>query len=76
MKQLTSALDANKRLEPIEYNQTRSSVEQYTEDTPQFDQCGFIAQSVQQIEKLQCAMIGVEVGDDGKETVRFCFQKV
>ena len=39
---------------------TISLVEQYTADTPQLHQCGFIAQSVQQIEVLKHAVIGGE----------------
>ena len=33
-------------------------------------QCGFIAQQVQQIEALRHVVLGGEVGEDGKETVR------
>jgi uncharacterized coiled-coil protein SlyX len=43
----------------------------YTEDAPQSHQCGFIAQSVQQIDELRHAVVGgVIVGEDGKETLR------
>ena len=49
---LMNALDVINRLEPVEYDQTVDLIEQYTEDTPQFHQCGFIAQTVQQIEEL------------------------
>ena len=45
-------------------------MDQYNEDTPQSHQCGFIAQQVQQIEALKHAVLGGEVGEDGKETVR------
>ena len=44
---------------------------QYNEDTPQSHQCGFIAQQVQQIEALRHAVLGGEVGEDGKETALF-----
>ena len=42
----------------------------YTEDTPQSHQCGFIAQSVQQIDELRHAVVGGTVGEDGKESLR------
>ncbi len=45
-------------------------VDQYTADTPQSHQCGFIAQSVQSIDELKHAVVGGQVGDDGKESVR------
>ena len=69
-KTLVNATDVINRLEPVEYDQTISLIEQYTEDTPQFHQCGFIAQSVQQIEELKHAVVGGEVGEDGQETIR------
>ena len=37
---------------------------------PQTHQCGFIAQKVQQIEELEYAVLGGEVGEDGKDTIR------
>ena len=67
---MVNALGVINRLEPVEYDQTVSLIEQYTEDTPQFHQCGFIAQSVQQIEELKHAVVGGEVGEDGQETIR------
>ena len=45
-------------------------MDQYNENTPQLHQCGFLAQQVQQIEALKHAVLGGEVGEDGKETVR------
>ena len=45
-------------------------VDQYTADTPQSHQCGFIAQSAQSIDELKHAVVGGQVGDDGKESVR------
>ena len=57
-------------LEPVEYDQTQDLVYEYTSDTPQSHQCGFIAQSVAQIDKLKHAVIGGEVDDDGKESIR------
>ena len=65
-----NALDVINRLEPVEYDQTVDLVEQYTEDTPQFRQCGFIAQQVQQIEELKHAVVGGEIGEDGQESLR------
>ena len=67
---LTNALDVINKLEPVEYDQTYDLVDQFNEDTPQSHQCGFIAQKVQQIEELEYAVLGGEVGDDGKETIR------
>ena len=58
------------RLEPVEYDQTIDLIEQYTEDTPQFYQCGFIAQTVQQIEELSHPVVGGEIGEYGKDTSR------
>ncbi|MFM7984198.1 MAG: tail fiber domain-containing protein, partial [Candidatus Fonsibacter sp.] len=49
-KPLTNALDVINQLEPVEYDQSVDLVEQYTTDTPQSHQCGFIAQSVQKID--------------------------
>ena len=69
-KPLTNALDVINQLEPVEYDQTYDLVDQYTSDTPQSHQCGFIAQSVQSIDELKRAVIGGQVGDDGKESVR------
>ncbi|MFM7988889.1 MAG: hypothetical protein ACKPKO_57215, partial [Candidatus Fonsibacter sp.] len=36
----------------------------------QSHQCGFIARSVQSIDELKHAVVGGQVGDDGKESVR------
>ena len=69
-KPLANALKVIRQLEPVEYEQTYALVEQYNEDTPQSHHCGFIAQHVQQIEALRHAMLGGEVGEDGKDTVR------
>ncbi|MFM7985205.1 MAG: tail fiber domain-containing protein [Candidatus Fonsibacter sp.] len=68
-KPLTNALDVVNQLEPVEYDQTHESVDQYTADTQQSHQCGFIAQSVQSIDELKHAVVGGQVGDDGKESV-------
>ena len=57
------------KLEPIEYDQTQDIVDQITPDTPQSHQCGFIAQSIQQIEELKHVVAGGEIGEDGKETI-------
>ncbi|MFM7983003.1 MAG: tail fiber domain-containing protein, partial [Candidatus Fonsibacter sp.] len=57
-KPLTNALDVIIQLEPVEYDQTYDLVDQYTADTPQSHQCGFIAQSVQSIDELKHAVVG------------------
>ncbi|MFM7987885.1 MAG: tail fiber domain-containing protein, partial [Candidatus Fonsibacter sp.] len=49
-KSVNNALDVINKLEPVEYDQTVDLVEQYTPETPQSHQCGFIAQSVQKID--------------------------
>ncbi|MFM7980287.1 MAG: tail fiber domain-containing protein, partial [Candidatus Fonsibacter sp.] len=67
---LTNALDAITRLEPVEYDQTFKLVDDYTAETPQSHQSGFIAQSVQNINKLRHAVEGGEVGEDGVESIR------
>ncbi|MFM7985129.1 MAG: tail fiber domain-containing protein [Candidatus Fonsibacter sp.] len=41
---LTNALNVINKLEPVEYDQTIDLVEQYTPETPQSHQSGFIAQ--------------------------------
>ena len=69
-KPLTNALDVINQLEPVEYDQTYDLDDQYTSDTPQSHQCGFIAQSVQAIDELKHAVVGGQVGEDGKESVR------
>ena len=70
-KPLSNALDNINRLEPVEYDQTQDLTEIVTEDTPQSHQCGVIAQSVQQIDKLKYALVGGETGDDGVESIRY-----
>ena len=70
-KPLTIALDGINRLEPVEYDQTRDLTDTYTADTPQSHQCGFIAQSVQQIDEFKYAVVGGEIGDDGVESIRY-----
>ncbi|MFM7983104.1 MAG: tail fiber domain-containing protein, partial [Candidatus Fonsibacter sp.] len=69
-KPLTNALDVINQLEPVEYDQTHDLVDQYTADTPQYHQCGFIAQSVQSIDELKHAVVGGQVCDDSKESIR------
>ncbi|MFM7984371.1 MAG: tail fiber domain-containing protein [Candidatus Fonsibacter sp.] len=69
-KPLTNALDVISQLEPVEYDQPYDVVDQYKSDTPQSHQCGFIAQSVQTIDELKHAVVGGQVGDDGKDSVR------
>jgi len=67
---LVIALNVINRLEPVEYDQTQDLVDEYTSDTPQSHQCGFIAQSVAQIDELKHAVIGGEVDDDGIASIR------
>ena len=69
-KPLVNALNVISRLEPVEYDQTQDLVEEYTSDTPQSHQCGFIAQSVAQIDELKHAVIGGEIEKDGNESIR------
>ena len=67
---MVNALNVISRLEPVEYDQTQDLVDEYTSDTLQSHQCGFIAQSVAQIDRLKHAVIGGAVDDDGKESIR------
>ena len=67
---MVNALNVINRLEPVEYDQTQDLVDEYTSDTPQSHQCGLIAQSVAQIDELKHAVIGGEVDDEGKESIR------
>ena len=69
-KPLVNALGVINRLEPVEYDQTHNLVDEYTVETPQSHQCGFIAQSVQQIDELRYTVVGGKVGEDGKESRR------
>ncbi len=69
-KPLVNALGVINRLEAVEYDQTYDLVDEYTVEAPQSHQCGFIAQSVQQIDELRHAVVGGKVGDDGKESLR------
>ncbi|MFM7988546.1 MAG: tail fiber domain-containing protein, partial [Candidatus Fonsibacter sp.] len=64
-KPLVNALVVINGLEPVEYDQTDVLVDQYMPDTPKSHRCGFIAQSVQNIEELRHVVIGGEVGEDG-----------
>ncbi|MFM7988178.1 MAG: hypothetical protein ACKPKO_53585, partial [Candidatus Fonsibacter sp.] len=57
-------------MEPVAYDQTQDLVDQYTTDTPQSHHCGFIAQWVRSTDELKNAVVGGQVGDDGKESVR------
>ena len=69
-KSLTNGLSVINKLEPVEYDQIYELVEQYSSDTPQSHQCGFIAQSVEQIDELKHAVVGGTVGKDSKESLR------
>ena len=57
-------------LELVEYDAVQDLVEQYTPDTLQYHQCGFIAQLSEQIDQLKHAVFGGEIGEYGKETIR------
>ena len=70
MKPIVSSLDSINKLDLVEYDQTYDLVDAYTPETPQSHQCGFIAQSAQSIDELKHAVVGGQVGDDGKESVR------
>ncbi|MFM7981270.1 MAG: tail fiber domain-containing protein [Candidatus Fonsibacter sp.] len=69
-KPLTNSLDIINRLEPVEYDQTYNLVDEYTPETPQSHQSGFIAQSFQNIDELKHTVTGGEIGEDGKESLR------
>jgi hypothetical protein len=69
-KPLVNSLAVINRLEPVEYDQTHMLVDQYTSDTPQYHQCGFIAQSVEQIDELRHVVLGGVMGEDGKDSLR------
>ncbi|MFM7979760.1 MAG: tail fiber domain-containing protein, partial [Candidatus Fonsibacter sp.] len=69
-KSLTNGLTVINKLEPLEYDQIYELVEQYSPDAPQSRQCGFVAQSVEQIDELRHAVVGGQVGEDGKESLR------
>ena len=60
-KLLTNARDVINRLEPVEYDQTPKLTDAFTADTPQSHQCGFIAQSVEQIDELKYEVVGGEM---------------
>ena len=57
------------KVEPVEYDQTHSLVEQYTSDTPENHHCGLIAQSVEKLKELKYTVFDGEVAD-GKESIR------
>ncbi|MFM7979472.1 MAG: tail fiber domain-containing protein, partial [Candidatus Fonsibacter sp.] len=69
-RSMTNGLTVITKLEPVEYDQIYELIDQYTPDTPQSHQCGCIAQSVEQIDELRYAVVGGQVGEDGKETLR------
>ena len=62
--------DVIKRLDPVEYEQTQDLGDQYTPETPQSHQCGFLAQAAQQIDQLNHAVFGGEIEEYGQETKR------
>ncbi|MFM7986311.1 MAG: hypothetical protein ACKPKO_44060, partial [Candidatus Fonsibacter sp.] len=67
---LTNSLTVINKVEPAEYDQISDLVDHYTTGAPQSHQCGFIAQSVEQIDELRHAVVGGTVGEDGKESLR------
>ncbi|MFM7982542.1 MAG: hypothetical protein ACKPKO_24790, partial [Candidatus Fonsibacter sp.] len=67
VKPLTNALDVINRLEPVEYDQTYTLVDEYTTETPPSHQSDLIAQSVHKIDELKHAVAGGEIGEDGVE---------
>ena len=69
-KPLINALDVINKLEPVEYDQTFDLVDTYTPDTPQSHQCGFIAQSVENIDELKHRVEGGVIGANGKGSLR------
>ncbi|MFM7981224.1 MAG: hypothetical protein ACKPKO_18100, partial [Candidatus Fonsibacter sp.] len=69
-KPLANVLHVINQLEPVEYDQTQDLVDQYTADTQQSHQCGFISQAAQSTDELKHTVVGGQVGDDGKETNR------
>ena len=69
-KPLTNALDVINKLEPLEYDQTQDIVDEFNENTPHIHQCGFIAQSIQEVDERKHAVMGGEIGEDGKDTIR------
>ena len=69
-KPLVNALDMIRKLKPVEYDQTFDLVDNYTPETPQSHQAGFIAQDVQKIDELRFAVEGGITSVDGKESLR------
>ena len=57
-------------MEPADNQQTQDLVDHFTPDTPQSHHCGFIAQQVQQTEEHRHAVVGGEISEDGKETIK------
>ncbi|MFM7981641.1 MAG: hypothetical protein ACKPKO_20220 [Candidatus Fonsibacter sp.] len=49
---------------------TYDLVDAYTPETPQSHQSGFIAQSVERIDELKHIVVGGDIGEDGKESIR------
>ena len=50
-KPLVNAIGVINRFEPVEYDQTVSLIEQYTDGSPQFDQCGSIVQKEEKLKR-------------------------
>ena len=68
-KTLTNEFDVINRYKPAEYEHTQDLVDIFTPNTPQSHQCGFIAQSAQQIDQLKHAVVGGQIDEDGKEAI-------
>ena len=69
-KPLINALDVINILKPLEYDITQDIVDEFNDNTPHIHQCGFIAQSIQEVDELKHVVMGGEIGEDGKETIR------
>ena len=61
-KPLVNAEEIIGKLDPVEYDQTYDLIENYTPETPQSHQCGFIAQSIEKIDELKHIVEGGEIG--------------
>ena len=68
-KPLNKSLGIINQLQPVEYDQTHDLTKKYTPDTAQSHQCGYIGQSVHQIEELKHAVVGGDVGEEGKDSI-------
>ena len=69
-KLLVNALYDINILEPVSYDQTFVFVGQYTPDTSQSQQGGFIAQAVGTSDELKHDVVSGQVGEDGTSSSR------